>query len=107
MTTWCDCAHEMVDPCMCNGCEYDRESDFCTHEEYDSDILTGRATCASCGHTWWQSAEEIEAEIERIRRYDEWEAEQRRPWNRFREWLREHMPRRPRRRPEVDDGIPF
>lgn len=65
----------------------DEPEDECEHEEYESDILTGRASCDRCGHTWFLSDDEIANEIERIRAYDEWQAEQERPWNRFKRWL--------------------
>lgn len=32
--------------------------DECEHEEFDHDILTGRATCARCGESWYLSYEE-------------------------------------------------
>lgn len=83
------------------------------HDDYDADILTGRATCNMCGHSWWMTDREVATEIEHMRAYDEWQREQHRPWNRFREWLRGHMPRWPRwpqrrrRAPEINDEIPF
>ena len=43
----------------------DEPEDECDHEDYEVDILTGRATCNMCGHSWWQSPEEIEAECRR------------------------------------------
>lgn len=87
-------------------------ADDCCHEEYDADILTGRATCTYCGHAWWQTTAEIRAEIERIRLYSEWEYEQHRPLVRFRWWVLGWwwaMKRRwsRGRRAKVDDGIPF
>lgn len=66
----------------------DEPQDECEHEDYESDILTGRATCNMCGFAWWQTQEEIDAEIERIRAYDEWQREQESPWFRFKEWVR-------------------
>lgn len=27
----------------------------CDHDDYDLDILTGRATCNMCGDRWWAS----------------------------------------------------
>jgi hypothetical protein len=36
--------------------------DDCFHENADIDILAGRALCLSCGHAWWMTKEEIEAE---------------------------------------------
>jgi len=91
----------------CSCMDDDRE-DECDHEDYDSDILTGRASCSMCGYSWWQSPAEIEAEIERHRRYHEWEAEHQRPWNRFREWLYGlRLSWRRRKAAAVDDDIPF
>lgn len=91
------------------GWEEDHEED-CDHDDYDSDILSGRAQCYRCGYSWWQTTEEIEAEFDRIRRYAEWEEEQRRPWNRFREWLwnlRMSWRRRLVSPKATDDDIPF
>jgi hypothetical protein len=50
----------------------DLTEDFCEHDEYEVDILTGRAICWLCGETWYLSTEDF-------RRYQEnnakWEAE--------------------------------
>lgn len=46
--------------------EYDIE-DECEHDEYEMDILTGRASCAMCNHVWqaseaeWKRHEELMA----------------------------------------------
>ena len=85
------------------------EDDGCDHDDYDADILTGRAMCHRCGHAWWQTAGEIEREARHQAAYQEWVAEQERPWNRFKEWLSGFRPRF-RRRTSVslqDDEIPF
>lgn len=82
----------------------------CQHDEYDTDILSGRATCWNCGASWWQSEDEIQAEIDRQREYDEWCAAQQRLCNRFKEWLGSWLHslwRRRRRSSETDDEIPF
>jgi hypothetical protein len=42
--------------------DYD-EDDPCDHDEYDVDILTGRAHCWRCGHAWWLSSQELRAEL--------------------------------------------
>ena len=50
----------------------------CDHMDYETDILTGFATCA-CGHRWMQTSEEIERERQRQIDYDQmcaqWERE--------------------------------
>lgn len=72
--------------------ESDDLSDECDHEDYEVDILTGRAECNRCPHSWYQTAEDIEREIERIREYDAWQAEQYRAehwWWRVWFWLRD------------------
>ena len=66
---------------------YDDCEDECDHEDCDADILTGRAICNRCGHSWWQTEAEIAAEIDRIRAYDEWEHEQRTLRYRIKEWF--------------------
>ncbi len=50
---------------------YDDIPDDCWHEEADIDILTGRALCPVCGHAWWASDEEIEAQATYEREYAE------------------------------------
>lgn len=92
----------------------DEPEEECDHEEYEHDIISGRAVCCKCPHSWYLSAEEIAAEIERIRAYDEWQREQDRPWFRFKRWAESHIGairsrwkrwRRPA--PVIDDEIPF
>jgi hypothetical protein len=59
----------------------DEPEDDCDHTDYESDILTGIASCDRCGHRWMQSLEEIEAEHRRISAYQEYEErENRRQW---------------------------
>jgi hypothetical protein len=59
------------------ACEYDDEDrDYCEHEEYEIDVLTGRAECDYCGVSWWATTEQIEAEQNRMAQYSEWAAEQ-------------------------------
>ena len=36
----------------------------CDHEEYDLDILTGRATCVRCNHRWFMSDTELKRDQE-------------------------------------------
>lgn len=31
----------------------------CDHDDYDIDILTGRASCNMCDYRWWASEREI------------------------------------------------
>lgn len=33
----------------------DADDRACDHDDYDLDILTGRATCNMCGERWWAS----------------------------------------------------
>lgn len=65
----------------------DEGHDCCDHLDYESDILTGRATCA-CGHSWYQTSEEIARERRLQAEYDQqckvWEREQRSVANRLR-----------------------
>lgn len=35
----------------------------CDHEDYEVDILTGRASCWRCGETWWLSSDELKEEL--------------------------------------------
>lgn len=34
-------------------------ADLCDHDEYELDIITGRACCGMCGHRWHATAEEM------------------------------------------------
>lgn len=51
--------------------DYDAR-DCCDHEQFEIDVCTGRAQCDSCGHAWWASNAEVDAELDRIAAYDEW-----------------------------------
>lgn len=70
-------------PCsICVGREIEEEElalDHCDHEDYESDILTGVASCGRCGHRWHQTPEEIQREREAQAAFDEacdkWEME--------------------------------
>lgn len=88
----------------------------CDHDDYESDILTGDAVCWRCGHRWSMTAAQVNAEIEHQRAYYEWQLEQERPWNRFKNWVRDCVAelrwrwQRLRPRPArqiLDDEIPF
>jgi hypothetical protein len=87
----------------------DYEDDPCDHDDYEIDILDGRCRCM-CGHSWYASDEQVNAEIERQRQYCEYEErENRRQW-----WLDrwdsvKSFFRRRERGPALvsDDDIPF
>ena len=73
------------------------ESDRTDCDHVDAEIgWEGRAVCI-CGHSWWASAEEIEAQDRHMREYAEWEYEQARRynvwWRRLGRWLYHHLPR--------------
>lgn len=53
--------------------EYDErmEEDYCEHSDYEVDILSGRAECSRCPHSWYLTDEEISAEIDRQARHQE------------------------------------
>lgn len=58
--------------------DYDAEIECC-HEHYEIDVCTGRAECDYCDKSWYLSAEEIDAELERQANYhDDMEREERR-----------------------------
>lgn len=38
---------------------YDDLEQDCYHEEYEQDVLTGRATCTMCGHRWIMTLDDI------------------------------------------------
>jgi hypothetical protein len=39
------------------------DDDFCDCEEFDADILEGRAHCFRCGRSWWLSDEQMKQEV--------------------------------------------
>jgi hypothetical protein len=84
--------------------EYDEP---CEHDYWETDILTGIATCERCGERRMLSNEELQAQAEHEAAYnrmvDEWE---RRQWWRDL-WDRIKAPFRLRRKPVNDDDIPF
>lgn len=42
-----------------DDCEFDTD-DGCDHDEFEHDILTGRATCSMCDHVWYLTASDLE-----------------------------------------------
>ena len=95
---------------------YEDEPDECDHQEYEVDIVVGRAHCCTCPHSWWQTNEEIAAEVARIREYDEWQRREhaREAWRQLTApirwlWYRMLMPFSPRSALKSlhDDEIPF
>jgi hypothetical protein len=64
--------------------DYDDEprEDDCDHEDYEADIVTGRAMCHRCGHQWWQTPEEVRRETEHQANYQRLEAR----WKRWQWW---------------------
>lgn len=86
--------------------EWEDPDDFCDHDYWDSDILTGMATCERCGERRMLSNEEMQAQAEHEAAYQRLEAQ----WNRWRwwrdlkDWLRSIAPRQ---RAVSDDEIPF
>ncbi|GEC56820.1 hypothetical protein [Bradyrhizobium phage ppBeUSDA76-2] len=43
------------------GC--DGEDVPCDHDDYDTDILTGRCMCWRCGESWYATAAEMDREL--------------------------------------------
>lgn len=39
--------------------DYDCDRDGCDHEDFDLDILTGRATCNMCSEGWYANESEM------------------------------------------------
>lgn len=76
--------------------DYDNDypADECDHDDYEVDILAGRAQCNRCPHSWYQTSADIEREIDRIREYDRWMHEEQmrehwwgRAWLTIKGWL--------------------
>lgn len=58
--------------------EYDEP---CDHENYDINIVDGRATCDQCGESWYASDDEVLAAVDAQAAYAEYEErENRRRW---------------------------
>lgn len=89
----------------------DYDEPECDHEDFDIDILDGRARCNRCSESWHATEDEIRAQIEHMARYAEYEErEERRQWWRDL-WDRIKSPfqrlRPVKRGPILDDDIPF
>lgn len=104
---------------MTDEWDEDPDSDECDHADYEIDVLSGRAECCDCPHSWHATDEQISAEVERQAKWDAWaEREERRilwrerfafildPIDRIRRRYEEWKTRRqfPER---ADDDIPF
>lgn len=79
----------------------------CDHEDYEIDIIAGRAECHRCGESWYASEDEILSAIDAESAYDRyWERENRREW--WREVWRSIRAFFRIRRPVItDDDVPF
>lgn len=79
----------------------------CDHDDYDVDLLEGRATCGRCGESWAMSNASIDRYLAMLAEYDRWDRQQRHPLTRLRQWIVDLWSRV--RRPSVadDDEIPF
>lgn len=90
----------------------DREDDPCDHDDYDADLLSGRCHCWRCGHSWYATAEQLDAQLRWESEYHEaMEREYRREWWRTlpaRLWAKAWEPfRRKPPMPADDPEIPF
>lgn len=57
------------------------DDDLCDHDDYDTDLLSGRCQCWRCGETWYATGEEIDRELRFQSEYHEaMEREDRRQW---------------------------
>lgn len=56
----------------------------CEHDDPDLDVIEGRFHC-DCGYSWNASADDIQAQVDRQREYDQWQARENRRerWRRF------------------------
>lgn len=63
----------------------DDRDDVCDHDDYEVDILEGRARCNRCPESWYVSEEEVCAKIKHQAAYDDYcERENRREfWRRL------------------------
>ena len=77
------CGSDEFGGCGCDGCDCpeccsEEADDECIHEEYEADILEGRAICDQCGHRWYLTEQQLERETEMRAAYEKEEAY----WNR-------------------------
>lgn len=89
------------------------EDDPCDHEEYDTDLLSGRCQCWRCGESWCASGAEMDRELRFQSEYAEaMDRENRRQWwedlyYKATFFLRPWRRWRARRKSGADDDIPF
>ena len=82
------------------------EEEMCEHEDFSVDILTGRAECDRCPHSWYAGEDEIKRQIQHeADYYEHMEREERRQW--WRDLWSSIKSIIPRRKHIVDDDIPF
>ena len=63
-----------------SDCDDPADYDPCEHDQYDVDILTGRAHCYQCGEAWWLSGDELKVELSRqAEAYEAYSAEMSEP----------------------------
>jgi hypothetical protein len=96
--------------------DWEDPRDHCEHDQYEIDILTGRAECDMCSHSWRVTDAQMRREIElQSKYYDDMERMERRQWWRDRTYpVRMFLHRLlakvwPRKSLSVlhDDEIPF
>ncbi len=46
------------------------DDDYCDHEDYDIDILEGRAHCYRCGQWWYLTGDELDKHLRLQSEYD-------------------------------------
>lgn len=94
--------------------EYDEPE--CYHDDYDVDILEGRAHCNLCLESWYATEEEVRRQIEHQAEYDAWcrKQERREFWRRLTlpvrwpvHWLLERIWPRKAHHVLLDEEIPF
>ena len=59
------CGSDMFSGCGCDGCDCeacwsDEPEDECLHEDYEINIIDGRASCSSCAHVWNATDKQME-----------------------------------------------
>lgn len=85
------------------------DPDGCDHEEYEIDVLIGRAECQCCPHAWYVGHDELNLALDRHAAY--WEEAYRhsrwywRLFDRVRNWWA--TPWLHRRAGVIDDDLPF
>ena len=89
--------------------DYPYEDEPCDHEDYDINIVDGRASCHRCGESWYASEEEILNVIDGMAAYAQYEEREnrRQGWRDIWYSVKSFFSRRRPKQTVTDDDLPF